>query len=116
MPPAGRPLTPHEARVVAWLLAHGEPAAAQHANELADLRVVGSCPCGCASVDFTSTTDGSMTIVADFGLEGPEGPRGGVFLFARGGRLAGLEVWSVGAPIAALPEPESFVPLKMLRA
>ena len=53
----------------------------------------------------------SNSAAHDIGLVGPDGPLGGVFLFTRGGRLAGLEVYSYTDPIARPPDPDSLVVL-----
>jgi hypothetical protein len=49
-----------------------------------------------------------MQILADYVYDDPEGHTVGVFLFASGDRLAGLEVWSIeGDPIPSeVPDPE----------
>jgi hypothetical protein len=109
----GRDLTAAEANLISWLLRHGETGADRFLSDVCSLRVVGGCTCGCASIDFTTDNDGGMSIISDFGVTGPDGLPGGVFLFTQGDRLAGLEVYSPGAPIAQLPTPESLKPLPM---
>ena len=109
--PEGRALTSAETELIRWLLINGEAGAERFLAGVESLRVVASCKCGCASVDFTANMDGEMAVVSDFGAVGPDGMPGGVFLFTRGGRLAGLEVWSPGAPITELPAPASLRPL-----
>jgi hypothetical protein len=54
-----------------------------------------------------------MQILADYVYDDPDGYRVGVFLFASGDSLAGLEVWSIeGDPIpSAVPDPEILRPL-----
>jgi hypothetical protein len=54
-----------------------------------------------------------MEVIADFGLRPLGQVPGGVFLFTRGGRLAGLAVYSFGDPIARCPDPEALVPLPL---
>ena len=100
-----------EAHLVRWMLEHGEAGAASFLPVVDELRVVRGCPCGCASIDFTEDCSGEKAIIADFGLEPPNALPGGVFLFTRGGRLAGLEVYSSGDPITFVPEPRSLIPL-----
>jgi len=104
----GRALTPRETELVRWMLIHGEVGAEHFLDRVDSLRVVASCSCGCASVDFERNMHGEKVVVSDFGVVGPDGMPGGVFLFTRDGRLAGLEVYSHGDPIADLPHPSSL--------
>lgn len=106
-----RPLSAAESRLVRWLLEHGEPGSARFLPELDALRIVARCSCGCASIDFVEDGSGPMEVIADFDLRPLGRVPGGVFLFTRGGRLAGLEVYSFGDPIAGCPDPEALVPL-----
>jgi hypothetical protein len=98
--PEDRPLTPHEASLVRWLLEHGNRSAAGFLSQLDDARVVSRCYCGCASVDLSikgvipPVRDG-INILADYLWQSGAGHLFGVFVFARAGLLAGLEVWSV---------------------
>ena len=101
-----RPLTDREAGLVRWLLARGGERGARFLPEVDDLRVVGVCGCGCASIDFIQV-DGGMRPFAEHLWDGPDG--GGVFLFTVNDRLAGLEVYSFGDP-AGLPEPTQLRP------
>jgi hypothetical protein len=86
----GRELISAETNLVAWLLRHGEAGAERFLSEVRSLRVVGGCTCGCASINFAADNDGTMSILADFGVTGPDGLPGGVLLFARKDRLADL--------------------------
>jgi hypothetical protein len=113
MEPEGQPLSTAESALVRWMLQHGEAGATTFLSTVDALRVVARCSCGCASIDFTADKSGPMTIVADFGIKQADGVPGGVFLFARGGKLAGLDVHSFGKPIAKLPEPVALVPLPL---
>ena len=97
---------------------HGLPGAAAHLGALDRARVVGRCGCGCASVDFA--VDGrrpphgaTYEVLADYQWRDAAGCLGGVFAFARGGVLAGLEVWSVDgeADTTRLPAPDALEPL-----
>jgi hypothetical protein len=50
---------------------------------------------GCASVDFaiegrTPPSGAGMEILADFEFRDPDGNRGGIFVFAKAGQLAGI--------------------------
>src|SRR5687767_15177070 len=122
--PEDRPLTAHEESLVRWLLEHGKPDAAGFLPQLAKARVISKCPCGCASVDFaiggaTPPPEAGMHILADFAYKTDDGAHCGVFVFACGGLLAGLEVWSADGmdAVSSLPEierlqgPESSHPI-----
>jgi hypothetical protein len=54
-----------------------------------------------------------MQILSDYQWRDPKGHLGGVFVFARQGVLAGLEVWSIDgeAAIDRLPPIDSLRPL-----
>jgi hypothetical protein len=116
--PDDRPLTPAEHTLSRWLLTHGTPAAAQYLADLGAARVVSRCGCGCASINFA--VDGRIAqaavpfeVLADFQWHDAAEHLGGVFLFARGGTLAGLEVWSIDgqAAIDRLPLPHTLEPI-----
>jgi hypothetical protein len=112
-----RPLSSQEANLTRWLLEHGSPAAARYLAELPRARVVGRCGCGCASVDFA--VDGEeapdttgLEILADYTWADAAGRMAGIFLFARAGRLSGLEVYTLhpDAEIDRLPSPDVLAP------
>ena len=116
--PEDRPLTAQEATLVRWLLEHGNADAPLFLPQLADVRVVSRCPCGCASIDFAVGAavppDGSgLHVLSDFQWQAADDSLFGVFVFAKGGKLAGLEVWSIDGLAAAvsLPEVERLRPL-----
>jgi hypothetical protein len=112
-----RPLSAEEVALVTWLLEHGEPEACAFVDQVARARVVGRCPCGCASVDFA--IDGQrppgtgLHTLSDYQWRGPDGELFGVFVFARAGLLLGLEVWSIDgrATPTFLPRTSDLVPL-----
>jgi hypothetical protein len=108
-----RDLTSAEARLVRWLLEHGAPRAREFLPQLRGLRVVSRCLCGCPSIDFVAESPGGMEILADYAYDDPDGHGVGVYLFASGGRLAGLEIWSIeGNPIrSVVPDPNVLRPL-----
>ena len=89
-----RDLTSAEVEVIRWLLENGKPEAGRYLPELGRLRVVARCGCGCASVDFVSTA-GALEVLSDHQWEDDEGHLFGIFVFAKRGALAGLEVWSI---------------------
>jgi hypothetical protein len=113
-----RPLTAEEALLVRWLLEHGVAQASQFLPQLSQTRVVSHCYCGCASIDFAVAgvvppLGQPMQILADYHWQTAEGHLFGVFVFARAGLLAGLEVWSVDglAAARALPTVGQLRPL-----
>lgn len=97
--PEVRPLTQEETDLLRWLIENRQTGSEDFLSQIERLRVVSRCGCGCASVDFSY--DGVLPKekgLDDFsnwywGTEGVD--LSGVFAFARGGRLAGIEVWSV---------------------
>jgi hypothetical protein len=98
--PEDRLLTEQEASLVRWMLEHGKSSAVDYLSQLAGVRVVSRCHCGCASVNFSvagvvPNSIDRIGILADFEYRTAEGHRCGVFVFERAGLLAGLDVWSV---------------------
>jgi hypothetical protein len=117
-----RALTEQEHALVRWLLEHGEQHAKGFVSQLSDARVVARCTCGCASVDFAiagqrAPTTGSMDILSDYGWRDASGHLFGAFVFARGGLLAGLDLWSIDGQATAtyLPEPSELTPIENIR-
>ena len=96
-----------------WLLApdRGVPAVAAARWNVEALRVVGRCPCGCASVDFARPGEGSgMTGYRDWLWNEPDGSLCSAFLFDHGGGPGGLEVYALDGPgvPTALPRPDEL--------
>ena len=93
-----RPLTDEERSLIRWILKHGEPEAAGFLEQLDRARVIGLCPCGCASIDFTidglPTPPPGVHVLGDF-IHGDESNLAGVFVFEAGGILKGLEVYGL---------------------
>ena len=110
--PESRPLATEEADLVRWLLRHGTDQAGRFLPEVDGLRVVARCECGCASIDFVDSGEG-FDVLSDYQWEDEAGRLFGAFVFAKGGRLAGLEVWSIDGQAAptSLPDPSQLVPL-----
>ena len=116
--PEDRPLTAQEVALVRWLLNHGTAASTSFMPQLDQARVVSRCYCGCASIDFAiggmvpPAGDG-IQILADYEWQTAERHLFGVFVFARAGLLAGLEVYSVDglADAKCLPAVEQLRPL-----
>ena len=89
-----RPLTPRERAVLDTLLGSTDGALRSQA---ADVRVVGTCGCGCPSIDFEPGYGLGMTVRADAVVRGTHA---GLFLYSvkdqqRGEVLGGIEWDSV---------------------
>lgn len=78
---------------------------------------MGRCGCGCASVELAidghQVASGSMHILSDYQWTDKQGHVFGVYVFARGDSLAGLDVWSIDgqAPASSLPAVQWLMPL-----
>jgi hypothetical protein len=115
--PEDRPLSEKEKSLLRWLLEHGTREASTYIIQIPHLRVSSRCPCGCASIDFAvggklAASSGGMQILADYLWDEADNGPFGVFVFARGEQLAGLEVWSAGSADApkSLPDPQQLRP------
>jgi hypothetical protein len=110
--PEARALTTQESQLLAWLLEHGKPSAQAHLGAIEGLRVVARCGCGCPSIDFVQVP-GTLEILSDYKWQDVDGHLFGAFAFAKEGRLAGLEVWSIDGEAApsVLPDTSALVPL-----
>jgi hypothetical protein len=110
-----RSLTEQEYRLVRWMLEHGKPEALRYIEQLDHARVASRCYCGCASINFAIDDlvppGGDTEVLADFEF-GEEVQLCGAFVFARDGKLAGLEVcgYAVDAP-RILPNVEKLRPV-----
>ena len=118
--PEDLPLTAREETLVQWLLEHGKPDAAAFLPQLARARVASRCPCGCASINLAiggsvPPPESTMRILADFRWRNAEGADSGIFAFARGNLLAGLEVWAMDGQDASrsLPDVEALRPVEL---
>ena len=114
---ANRPLSAEEAALTRWLLVHGESEGHRFVDHVSRAKVVGRCPCGCASVDFAidgqrAPAGTGLRVLSDYQWRGEEGELFGVFVFSRGDLLSGLEVWSIDgrATPTSLPEPSQLEP------
>jgi hypothetical protein len=110
-----RALTPEEIDLLRWLLEHKQTGTEDYLSQVGRLRVTSRCGCGCASVDFSF--DGKdqekgigLEVLSNWywGMEGKD--LSGVFAFAKDGRIAGIEVWSVdgSSTPTALPKLEDL--------
>ncbi len=113
-----RPISAAEAELVHWLLARA--ARIEGADALCEqverLLVAERCDCGCPSVDFlVEGLSATASIVAEAGGRSPEGIPVGVILWARAGRLSGLEVYDLGdATTVTLPRPADLQPASVI--
>jgi hypothetical protein len=89
-----RTVTSNEAAVVGWLLDHASvgDVTAYRLRTLEDLRVVGGCDCGCASLDFQADPSGAG-IIADALAVYSDGQQAGLILWGLNGEIASLEVY-----------------------
>jgi hypothetical protein len=116
--PVERTLASNERILLEWLLARPSSDVSgsdvsKYKAQVAKLRVVAKCGCGCPTVDFALGSDrklGASEIVAEAGGKSPEGVSVGVILHAREGELSELEVYSTqGLDISfTLPIPDSL--------
>lgn len=96
-----RALSEEERVLLRWLLERGGELGQALLPQVDRARVVGRCPCGCASIDLA--VDGrpvdesapEVDVKPDFYWTEPNGALCSVYVFAQGGVLSGLEVWSV---------------------
>jgi hypothetical protein len=114
---ADRPLTAEEIALTIWLLQYGEAKAERFLEHVPRARVVGRCPCGCASIDFAIAGQRApactgLDVLSDYQWRGSQGELFGVFVFARGNLLSGLEVWSIDgrATPTSLPNASELEP------
>ena len=101
---SSRPLTERERAVLEALLAVDFPGVEALRREAADALVVGTCGCGCPSIDF-NRGQGGMTVRVNASVRGSHE---GLFLYTLEGEvLGGIEWMSVEeTDPAELPPPE----------
>lgn len=106
-----RPISPAEAEIVVWLLAHASVAGplAHLEPTVPALRVVGRCSCGCPSIDFVRGRVASG-LLADATGRSANGVEMGVILWGQPGAITGLELYELGRPVRSLPEVSSLRP------
>ena len=100
MRPERRPLTQEERTLLKWLIANGTADAGEYSSHIAALGVVGTCTCGCPTIDLAlEDRDQRKTapskILADFVGTTPEGIEVGVILHSREGEISELEVYAI---------------------
>jgi hypothetical protein len=115
--PKRRLLTEEERKLLEWLLANGGPDAKPYLSQIANLKVVGKCTCGCPTIDLAlgdreQRKTGSSVLLADFVGSTPEGIEVGVIVHAREGEISELEVYAIAGNEARfnLPSVESLKP------
>jgi hypothetical protein len=111
-----RPLTASERELTRWMLEHGCPEGRNYLAQLEQATVVSGCSCGCASIDFLIAGQVApatgLNILGDY-LFGGQDDLAGVFVFACGGVLAGIEVYGLARDNPTeLPHPSSLRPFK----
>jgi len=111
-----RDLTSDERDMLEWLLANGYEGASAFTSQLAQVKVISRCACGCPTIDLAvgekhERTSGSSTILADAVGYSPEGVKVDVILHARDGQLSELEFVSHDDTTAfTLPKIEALHP------
>jgi len=109
-----RPANDAERIIVAWLLANAptRPGAEDLRSQIDALQVFGGCSCGCPSVDFeVGGQAAGSAVVADATGRDAEGKLVGAMVWARGGRVSGLEVYVLGeGSKCSLPQVDTLKP------
>jgi hypothetical protein len=98
-----RLLTERERTVTRWIIEHGGASEKERKGFLVQLgaaTVVSRCACGCASVDFAIRGEPApagvgLEIIGDFLCGEERAGINGVFVFARSGVLAGIEIYQL---------------------
>jgi hypothetical protein len=98
--PVRRPLNEEERILLEWLMANGNSDAQKYASQIADVSVVGTCTCGCPTIDLAigeckQRRTAASHILADFVGKTPDGIEVGVILHAREGEISELEVYAI---------------------
>ena len=90
-----RPISPNEIEVVKWLLDHASvDVTGYRLKPIGELRVVGVCNCGCASLFFQPLERRSeLKMLADELAVYPDGQRAGLILWGDERNIAWLEVY-----------------------
>lgn len=109
-----RPINEDEVRVISAALRRcaEAPEAAALVPTLSNLRVVGDCECGCASVDFDTTTVEQPSPIADgLGIL-TNGECVGVIVWGTPDAVTGLEIYDMSATATGLPlsQLQSIIP------
>ena len=116
-----RPLSPREKEIAEWLIINGEASKEEKMEFLAQLQratVIRRCPCGCASIDLAiDGREPSEVGMIPFGDFITPGSQYGIFVFSRGGILAGVEIYQLAADSlpAEFPRPVALTPYDIKR-
>lgn len=98
-----RPLTGRERAVLDALLAVEFDGVAELREQAKSVGVIGTCGCGCPSIDFNPHTGQGMWIRVNAGLRGSYD---GLFLYTHGDQLGGIEYLNNADEMPdQLPEP-----------
>jgi hypothetical protein len=93
----------------------GEPCAASRTS-IENLKVVGTCQCGCDSLYFSGIGDSSDQFRIADGLGYTEdGEEIGIIVWASGDQIVHLDLYNYGEMPARLPKAESVCPFEGLR-
>jgi hypothetical protein len=111
-----RLLFDRERELTRWIIEHGDASSedqGKYIAQLAEATVASQCPCGCASVGFAingreAPCEAGLEILGDFVCDGA-----GVFVFAKNGLLAGIEIYQLGDEKIRreLPQPSELKPI-----
>jgi hypothetical protein len=90
-----RAISLNELKILNWLLDHALiDVTAYRLHPMEELRVVGRCPCGCASLYFEPEGQrGKVQMLADELAVYPDGQRAGLILWGGDGKVIWLEVY-----------------------
>ena len=108
-----RPLTADEYQLIRWMLKNGAPDKKQFLTQLEIASVTPCrCPCGCASIELSiagqDKPTGGLQALEEF-MFGTDDNLNGIFVYAKNGVLAGVEVYGMAGEAArSLPRPEEL--------
>lgn len=113
-----RPLMDEERELVLWLLLNGNDKAAFYLPQVSETLEAIPCGCGCASLDFVHSGHlpdrraQPMKLLADYRWDRSHDELIGIYLYAHGQLLTGLEIWSVDgrSDCKLLPKIENLRP------
>ena len=111
-----RELSPAERALVQWVVEHSAAEPQALLAQIPHLHVVGSCGCGCPTIELALASTPRPQVVgypvAEAQGHSPEGVLVGVIVFANAGVLTELEIYSItGEGPYSLPSPESLTPV-----
>ena len=92
---------PEECEILRWLLQNGGTRGQALLSQIGAAHVISRCGCGCASIDMSiggkipAPGAGLEQVSPDYFWDAPGGGLCSLFAYAKGGQLAGIEVWSL---------------------